>query len=132
MHPWVYVPRPVAGDDPDQIPLPLEDHVDPVATLIAERLDEFKALRAVTDEAIVKGGTEPPASYAWQTRDFVEATYLAVLAQVKPDLAEATAAWIKDATEAADGTVPEVVYGWRKQLDAGDALWLPHSIIERL
>ena len=55
-----------------------------------------------------------------------------MLAQVKPDLAEATAAWLKDALEAADGTVLEVVHDWRRQLAAGDIFWLPHSILEQL
>jgi hypothetical protein len=105
---------------------------DAVTQLITERLDEFQGLARQTDEAIINGTTEPPASYAWQTRNFVEATYLAVLTQIKPDLAEATAAWVKDALEAADGTVLEVVYDWRQQLATGQPLWLPGSILEAL
>lgn len=126
------VPRgPRRRKDANQIPLPLEKPVDPIARLITDRLDEFQKLADQTAEAVINGATEPPASFAYQLSNFVEATYLAVLAQVKPDLAEATAAWIKDATEAADGTVLEVVYDWRRQAAAGETLWLPGSIIER-
>jgi len=106
--------------------------VDTVNALIGERLEQFQKLDAQTTKAIEAGAKEPPASFAYMLRNFVEATYLAVLTQVKPDLAAATAAWIKDATEAADGTVPEVVHDWRRQLAAGDTLWLPGSIIEQL
>ncbi|MEV6897477.1 hypothetical protein [Amycolatopsis sp. NPDC051372] len=118
--------------DPNQIPLPLETPVDDVNSLINQRLGEFQKLADQTSEAIISGATEPPAAFAFMLRNFVEATYLAVLAQVKPDLAEATAAWLKDATEAADGTVLEVAYEWRQQIAAGDTLWLPHLILERL
>lgn len=126
------VPRPRRRKDVDQIPLPLEKPVDPIARLITDRLDKFQELEEATNKAVLEGARQPPASYAFQLRNFVEATYLAVLAQVKPDLAEATAEWIKDATEAADGTVLEVVYDWRRQAAAGETLWLPGSIVERL
>lgn len=106
--------------------------MDPVTILITERLDEFQKLADQTSEAIINGATEPPASFANQLRCFVEANYLAVLHRANPGLAAATAAWIKDATEAADGTVLEVVYDWRRQAAAGEPLWLPGSILERL
>ncbi len=98
---------------------------------IASRLKDHDRMDKATAESLIAGTEANQSTYPYMLRFFVEAAYLAVLQQVKPDLAEAAAKWIQEAME--DGeTAAEVAYDWRAQLAAGETLWLPRSIIEAL
>jgi hypothetical protein len=99
--------------------------------LIASRLKDHDRMDKATAESLIAGTKASESTYPYMVRFFVEAAYLAVLQQVKPDLAEAAAKWVQEATE--DGeTAAEVAHDWRTQLAAGETLWLPRSIIEAL
>lgn len=99
---------------------------------IASRLEHHEKLDKRASEALIVGESRlAEKDFAYSLRHFVEAFFLAVLVEVKPDVAAAAWEWLEEALN--DGQTPaEVAYGWRAQLAAGETLWLPHSIIEAL
>lgn len=100
--------------------------------LIAKHLANHERWEGETSDALISGDkTTARTAFPRMLLAFVEAAYLAVLAEVKPDLALATAKWLESALNDGD-TVMEVADQWRRQLAAGRRPRLPHSIIEAL
>lgn len=99
--------------------------------LIAERIGQHDKFEKQASEALITGDKSAELKFAYCVRYFVETAYLAVLAEVKPDVALATARWVQSVLVDGD-TAIEVAYQWRQQVAAGDSPWLPPSILEAL
>lgn len=99
--------------------------------LLAERLGAHDKFDKQASEALIVGDKSADFKFALVLRYFVESAYLAVLAEVKPDVALATAKWVMSALTDGD-TAMEVAYQWRHQVADGEQPWLPPSIIEAL
>lgn len=100
--------------------------------LIAKRLADHEKWEGKCSDALVSGDkATAETAFPRMLIAFVEAAYLAVLAEVKPDLALVTSAWLDSALNDGD-TVMEVADQWRRQLAAGDGPWLPQAIVEAL